>query len=472
MDPLTATAPVLTIQTVVSVGQTGAWVGPLLVGLAAAALDYSAVGPHAMRDRVAVAGYYASAISFVYLLGLAGWEKTTFADYNWRMIGACASLATHGALLLAMFGTLIGPTRTLAKSMQAKVKFATEASGMTKVNQPLLELDRRGRRHRSAVRGRRMGRHRREHRLRHDGHLGRRRLPPHEVAGGLTMDTLMNWLAFALLIYFLGVGAHRWPGPVSIYRIWRARRALATDAEEEYFDDDVLDDDVAPRDGSGVTRGDGHRGDIDPDTAQDTDIEAETSQDTYRDTGHPNPSRRLWTRVRQAVDLAWRGEQDIPTCPSPVSSAPSPRPPSPTVTGRGSRGTSPTDADAPEQLPRVVVHYVEPGSWTGQVSGTGDDGHPVVIRYVTRSAIAAPTAPLTRPSVEPKVDEQAPSDAMAIDEITVRREWLRTMSASGNFTAEEIRDLYLAKWGKTPKTLSRDLAAIADAGDSGRQNSG
>jgi hypothetical protein len=138
MEPVTL-AGLQAAQAVVSIGQAGAWVGPLLVGLTAAALDYSAVGPHAMRDRLAVAGYYAAAISFVYLLGLATWEQAMFSDYNWRMLGAVASLITHGALLLAMFGTLIGPTRTLAKSLQARVKFAVaEVSGATKINQPLL----------------------------------------------------------------------------------------------------------------------------------------------------------------------------------------------------------------------------------------------------------------------------------------------------------------------------------------------
>jgi hypothetical protein len=139
MEPVTLQTGLQAAQAVVSVGQAGAWIGPLLVGLAAAVLDYSAIGPHAMRDRLAVAGYYAAAISFVYLLGLATWEQSAFHDYNWRMLGAVASLITHGALLLAMFGTIIGPTRTLAKNVQARVKFAVaETSGATKVNQPLL----------------------------------------------------------------------------------------------------------------------------------------------------------------------------------------------------------------------------------------------------------------------------------------------------------------------------------------------
>ena len=139
MDPVTLHTGLAAVRATVSIGRAGAWVGPLLVGLAAAGLDYSAVGPHAMRDRFAVAGYYAAAISFVYLLGLATWEESAFGDYNWRMLGAVASLITHGALLLAMFGSLIGPTRTLATTMQAKVKFASaDASGATKINQKLL----------------------------------------------------------------------------------------------------------------------------------------------------------------------------------------------------------------------------------------------------------------------------------------------------------------------------------------------
>lgn len=134
-----AIAP-LTLQaarSVVTVGQAGAWIGPLLVGGLAAALDASGIGSHAWRDRLAVCGYYASAISFVTLLGLAGWEREMFSDYNWRMAGAVASLVTHGALLLAMFGTLLGPTRAASKSIAARIKLGN-AEAASKVNQTLL----------------------------------------------------------------------------------------------------------------------------------------------------------------------------------------------------------------------------------------------------------------------------------------------------------------------------------------------
>jgi len=136
MDPVTLHTGLAAVRATVSIGRAGAWIGPLLVGGLAAALDASAIGKHAWRDRFAVAGYYAAAISFVTLLGLATWEQTAFSDYNWRMAGAVASLITHGALLLAMFGGLIGPTRTLSADLAKKVKFGSEATA--KVNQTLL----------------------------------------------------------------------------------------------------------------------------------------------------------------------------------------------------------------------------------------------------------------------------------------------------------------------------------------------
>ena len=55
-QPHTAHAVVLAAQSVVSIGQAGAWIGPLLVGALAAALDASAIGAHAWRDRIRRSG--------------------------------------------------------------------------------------------------------------------------------------------------------------------------------------------------------------------------------------------------------------------------------------------------------------------------------------------------------------------------------------------------------------------------------
>lgn len=118
-----------------SIGQTGAWVGPLIVGGAAAALDYSAAGATALRDRIAVMGYYASAVSFVYLLGFSTWITSLIdTDYNWRMAGACFSLVTHGALLVCWFNW----PKALVKGLAKRLKWASADSAAAKINQTLL----------------------------------------------------------------------------------------------------------------------------------------------------------------------------------------------------------------------------------------------------------------------------------------------------------------------------------------------
>lgn len=119
----------------VNVGQAGAWVGPVLVGGAAAGLDYTAAGPVAVRDRIAVMGYYASAISFVYLLGFSGWiTGMVDPDYNWRMLGALVSLVAHGALLVCFFGW----PKALAKALAKRLKWTGADSQAAKINQTLL----------------------------------------------------------------------------------------------------------------------------------------------------------------------------------------------------------------------------------------------------------------------------------------------------------------------------------------------
>jgi hypothetical protein len=119
----------------VSVGQTGAWVGPLIVGAAAGALDYSAAGPAAIRDRLAVAGYFASAVSFAELLGWSGWIRSTVATYDWRMLGALVNLVTLGALVVVMAGR----PKALAGQLATVMKFAgTESKAAAKINQTLL----------------------------------------------------------------------------------------------------------------------------------------------------------------------------------------------------------------------------------------------------------------------------------------------------------------------------------------------
>lgn len=115
----------------VTIGQSGAWIGPLALGLLAGLLDYSAAGSGALRDRVAVVGYYASAVSMFAILGL---RWTPSADYSWRMAFAVASLITHGALLICWLGR---PT-AVAKQLSKKLAFNSGASSSAKINQTLL----------------------------------------------------------------------------------------------------------------------------------------------------------------------------------------------------------------------------------------------------------------------------------------------------------------------------------------------
>jgi hypothetical protein len=122
---------------IVRVGDPGGWIGPLIIGAAAGFLDHSAVGPHAMRDRVAVIGYYACGISFSYLLGFAEWEQG-LTDPNWRMAWAVVSLVTHGALLLAMFGQYFGWTQKLQAWAAKRLQFAGTKSAAIGINGTLL----------------------------------------------------------------------------------------------------------------------------------------------------------------------------------------------------------------------------------------------------------------------------------------------------------------------------------------------
>jgi hypothetical protein len=118
----------------VDIGRPGMWVGPFLVALLSGALDYSAAGPASVRDRIAVMGYYAAAISFAALLGWTPFLRDMITDYNWRMVGACVSVATHGALMVAF----VGWPRALAAQLASMVKLGMKASDKARLNQTLL----------------------------------------------------------------------------------------------------------------------------------------------------------------------------------------------------------------------------------------------------------------------------------------------------------------------------------------------
>jgi hypothetical protein len=118
----------------IDIGRTGTWVGPFLVAVLAGALDYSAAGPASIRDRIAVMGYYAAAISFAALTGWTPLLRDMITDYNWRMVGALVSLATHGALLIAFAGR----PRALAGQLASVVELGGKTSDHARLNQTLI----------------------------------------------------------------------------------------------------------------------------------------------------------------------------------------------------------------------------------------------------------------------------------------------------------------------------------------------
>jgi hypothetical protein len=118
----------------IDIGRTGMWVGPFVVAVLAGALDYSAAGPASIRDRIAVMGYYAAAVSFAQILGWTPLIRAEVVDYNWRMIGALVSLITHGALLICWFGW----PRALAAHLASMVKLGGKTSDQVRLNQTLI----------------------------------------------------------------------------------------------------------------------------------------------------------------------------------------------------------------------------------------------------------------------------------------------------------------------------------------------
>ena len=76
----------------------------LLTGVIAAVIDWSGVGPHALRDRFAAILYLASALGWSEQLGIAAWEASMLAplDHDTRVIWAMAAVVPLGFWLGAM----------------------------------------------------------------------------------------------------------------------------------------------------------------------------------------------------------------------------------------------------------------------------------------------------------------------------------------------------------------------------------
>jgi hypothetical protein len=76
----------------------------LLTGVLAAVIDWSGVGPHALRDRFAAILYLASALGWSEQLGIAAWEASMLAPlgHDARVIWAMAAVVPLGFWVGAM----------------------------------------------------------------------------------------------------------------------------------------------------------------------------------------------------------------------------------------------------------------------------------------------------------------------------------------------------------------------------------
>jgi hypothetical protein len=123
------------IVTIAATGAAGAWVGPAVVGGVGGFVDYVGGKASVVRDRIAVVFYYAAVISFAELLGWNPWIRSQVGgDYSWRMVGAVASLITHGCLVVVWLGW----PKQWAKGLSKRLRFASSDSEANKINQTLL----------------------------------------------------------------------------------------------------------------------------------------------------------------------------------------------------------------------------------------------------------------------------------------------------------------------------------------------
>lgn len=247
------------------------------------------------------------------------------------------------------------------------------------------------------------------------------------------MDTLMNWIAFGVLIYIVGVKARWWSGPITVLR--RRRENARRDVESAGSASTPVTLRGTTVDARETRTGPGR------------DTEADNSQDTDLDTRHDTNAPGLWTRLREAVDLVIHPDGSYDDDETDGGVVPDPPSGSPSV----------TTGEAPP--PRVVVQYVPHGAWTGNVSALDADGIPVILQYRTRSELAAPPPDLAGPDDDDSGDA---SEIASIDEVALRQDWLRAIEADGRFSNAEIVQMYREKWGRGRRTLDRDRAALAE----------
>lgn len=262
------------------------------------------------------------------------------------------------------------------------------------------------------------------------------------------MDTVLAWLTFGLVVWLLlaiqtrgkELGKGRVPGPIwCIHALYEASHE-------------------AREGGAAGTDSDEPEADTRTDTGQEGPRRVDKSQDTPPDIGQDTPRIRLRDKLTQAADLLRREPEGAEEPVSTPHVQPAPLATSQPVTG-GRRVPSDHRAPAPaaEPVPREIVIYVPPGdSRMGTIRAVDADDHPVIVRYLQH---AGPSRVPTQPLTEAEDDPDDADDRTPLNEITLRRDWLRTLDADNRFTTSEIAAMYRTKWGRGEKTLRRDRDA-------------
>jgi hypothetical protein len=80
----------------------------VLLGIIAATIDWSGVGPNSARDRVAAIGYLASALGWSQQLGIDRWEVEMLGtlSHDWRILWSMVGVAVTGFWIGAMVPAL------------------------------------------------------------------------------------------------------------------------------------------------------------------------------------------------------------------------------------------------------------------------------------------------------------------------------------------------------------------------------
>jgi hypothetical protein len=118
---------------------SGKWIGPVVIFALAFALDYSAIGNNAFRDRIAAGGYYAAALGMIYIYR---WQVSIRellpSDNNWILLGSGFSVLLHAGLVLAMVGSVFKGTSQVSRKIGSTVGIGGKASGENRINTTLL----------------------------------------------------------------------------------------------------------------------------------------------------------------------------------------------------------------------------------------------------------------------------------------------------------------------------------------------